>query len=66
MQAQIGGEWKTVASGTGIGVRKELSFEPVKARLFRLTVAVDKPAGTPDGEPVIARVSVVRRVKVIK
>ena len=51
--AQIGGEWKAVVNGTGIGVRKELNFEPVTARYFRLTVATDKPASQPDGEPVI-------------
>jgi hypothetical protein len=54
VQAQLGGEWKTVASGTGIGARKDLIFGPVKARVFRLAVTVDKPAGLPNGEPVIA------------
>ncbi len=54
IQAQVGDTWKTVASGTGIGVEKDLNFAPVKARLFRLTVTVKKPAGSPDGEPVIA------------
>lgn len=54
IQMQIGGEWKTVVTGTGIGAKKELTFEPVKARYFRLTVVTDKPAGTPDGEPVLA------------
>ncbi len=54
VQAQLGGEWKTVASGTGIGAQKDLSFPPVKARVFRVNVTVNKPAGTPDGEPIIA------------
>ena len=54
VQAQVGGEWKTVATGTGIGLQTDLTFAPVTARLFRLTVTVDKPAGEPDGEPVIA------------
>ena len=54
VQAQIGAEWKTVATGDGIGVRKDLSFAPVRARLFRLSVTADKPAGAPDGEPVLA------------
>lgn len=54
VQAQIGAEWKTIASGTGIGARKELSFDPVKGRMFRLTITVDKAAGAPDGEPVLA------------
>ena len=51
VQAQVGGEWKTVATGTGIGAHRALSFEPVKARVFRLTVAVDVPAGAPGGGP---------------
>lgn len=54
IQAQVGGEWKTVVSGTGIGLKKELVFPSVKARLFRVNVTADKPAGAPDGEPVIA------------
>ena len=53
VQAETGGAWKTVATGTGIGLQKQLYFDPVKARRFRLTVAVEKPAGTPDGEPVV-------------
>ena len=53
IQAQIGGQWKTVVTGTGIGTKKNLFFEPVKARYFRLSVTVDKPAGLPDAEPVI-------------
>jgi alpha-L-fucosidase len=54
VQSETGGQWKTVATGTSIGLQKMLHFEPVMARRFRLTVAVDKPAGTPDGEPVLA------------
>jgi alpha-L-fucosidase len=54
VQAQVGGAWKTIASGTVIGAHKELSIKPVKARYFRLTVATDKPDGQPDGEPVIS------------
>ena len=54
VQMQVGSEWKTIATGTGIGAHKELSFEPVKGRMFRLTVNVNKRAGEPDGEPVIA------------
>ena len=54
VQAQISGGWKTIASGTGIGPGKRLSFEPVKARHFRLTLSVDKTVGQPDGEPVLA------------
>ena len=41
-------------TGAGIGPKKDLPFEPVKARYFRLTVTVNNPGGTPDGEPVIA------------
>jgi alpha-L-fucosidase len=54
VQAQIGGEWKTIASGTDIGPNKPLTFPQVKARLFRLTVKTGTPAGQPDGEPIIA------------
>ncbi|MCX6929697.1 MAG: alpha-L-fucosidase, partial [Verrucomicrobia bacterium] len=39
VQAQIAGEWRTLAAGTTIGKRKCLSFEPAKARLFRLVIA---------------------------
>ena len=53
VEAQVDGAWKPVAGGHGIGLQKEVHFPPVTARLFRLTVTVDKPAGTPDGEPVI-------------
>ena len=58
VQAEIRGEWKTIASGQGIGLRKDLSIEPIKARAFRLTVTSNKPAGQPDGEPVIAEFQV--------
>jgi alpha-L-fucosidase len=54
VQSEIDGQWKPVATGTSIGAQKQVVFEPVKARRFRLTVTVDKPAGMPDGEPVIA------------
>ena len=57
-QAQIDGQWKTVVSGAGIGPKKELQFEPVKARHYRLNMTVDKPAGEPDAEPVIAEFQV--------
>jgi alpha-L-fucosidase len=45
VQAQIDGEWKTLASGTTIGNRKRLSFEPIKAQVFRLNIlqASDTP-----------------------
>jgi len=39
VQAQIAGEWRTLAAGTTIGKRKRLTFEPAKARLFRLVIA---------------------------
>lgn len=53
VQAEVAGEWKTVAEGAGIGPRKSVSFAPVTARRFRLTLAVSQPAGAPDGEPVL-------------
>jgi alpha-L-fucosidase len=39
VQAQMAGTWKTLASGTTIGRHKRLTFEPAKARLFRLVVS---------------------------
>ncbi len=54
VQAKLNGEWKTITTGTGIGARKNLHFEPIKARLFRLTLTVNQAAGTPNGEPVLA------------
>ena len=45
LQAQIDGAWKTLAAGTTIGDRKRLTFEPTKARHFRLVVqeAIEVP-----------------------
>ena len=45
VQAQVGGAWKTLASGTTIGSRKRVTFPPVTARLFRLNIleATDTP-----------------------
>jgi alpha-L-fucosidase len=45
LEAQINGQWKTIASGERIGSDSELSFKPVKARLFRLNLR--KTDGTP-------------------
>jgi len=38
LEAQVGGEWKKLASGTDIGDELRLDFTPVKARLFRLNI----------------------------
>ena len=38
VQAQVDGQWKTLVGGEHIGPRKHLSFEPVKAQLFRLNI----------------------------
>jgi len=38
VQAQVDGEWKMLATGTTIGNRKRISFEPAKARLFRVVI----------------------------
>ena len=54
VQAEVDGQWKTIASGEGIGALKELAVQPVKARLFRLAIATGTPPNQPDGEPVIA------------
>jgi alpha-L-fucosidase len=45
VRAQMDGEWKTIASGTTIGPAKEISFPPVTARAFRLSIleAVEVP-----------------------
>ena len=45
LEAQVGGEWKKIASGTTIGNDLRLNFEPVKARHFRLNLrrASDTP-----------------------
>jgi len=45
LQAQQEGEWKTIASGTTLGLTKEISFAPVTARLFRLNIlkAIEVP-----------------------
>jgi alpha-L-fucosidase len=45
VQAQVDGDWKTLASGTTIGNRKRLSFEPITARLFR--VVIDQASSVP-------------------
>jgi alpha-L-fucosidase len=38
VQAHVDGEWKTLATGTTIGNRKHITFEPTKAQLFRLVI----------------------------
>jgi len=45
VQAQVAGQWKTLVTGTTIGSKKQLTFPPVKARLFRLVIqeATDTP-----------------------
>lgn len=45
VQAQVDGEWKTLATGTTIGNRKRLSFEPIKAQVFR--VVIDQASDVP-------------------
>ncbi len=45
LEAQVGGEWKKIASGTAIGNDLRLDFEPVKARRFRLNLR--KASDTP-------------------
>ena len=46
IQAKIGGEWKTIATGTAIGAKKEIKFaQPVKAQIFRLNII--KAVGVP-------------------
>ena len=45
LQARIGDDWQAVTTGTTLGTYKELSFDPVNARVFRLTIteATDVP-----------------------
>lgn len=38
VEYQVGDSWKSVATGTTIGVRKAIDFPPVKARKVRLTI----------------------------
>ena len=38
IQYKNGSDWKTVYSGTTIGSKKEISFDPVKAQHFRLNI----------------------------
>jgi alpha-L-fucosidase len=45
VQAQIAGAWKTLATGTTIGHRKYLSFEPTTAQVFR--VMIDQASSVP-------------------
>lgn len=41
----LAGHWTTLITGTSIGSKKQLTFTPVKARLFRLVIqeATDTP-----------------------
>ena len=45
IKAKVGNEWKTVAAGTTIGDKKQITFDKVKARIFRLEIqeATDVP-----------------------
>lgn len=45
IQAQVGGQWQTLATGTTIGSKKQLTFAPIKARHYRLVIqqATDTP-----------------------
>ncbi len=45
LEAQVDGEWKKIAEGTTIGDGLNLSFQPVKAQLFRLNIL--KASDTP-------------------
>ena len=38
VKAKVAGQWKTIAAGTTIGVRKYIEFDKVKARIFRLEI----------------------------
>ena len=38
LQAKMGDQWKTLATGTTLGNKKRLTFDKVKARYFRLTI----------------------------
>jgi len=46
LQARIGGTWQPVTTGTTLGMFRNLSFEPVRAQVFRLSIAeaTDVPA----------------------
>ena len=45
VKAKVAGQWKTIAAGTTIGVRKYIELDRVKARIFRLEIqeAADVP-----------------------
>ncbi len=45
LQVKVGDAWQSVAAGTTIGMYKEISFDPVDARVVRLTIteATDVP-----------------------
>lgn len=45
LEAKVNGQWKPLAAGTAIGDRCNLTFDPVTARVFRLTL--DKTSDTP-------------------
>ena len=45
LQAKVEDTWRPVRTGTTLGIYKELSFDPVKAQVFRLTIA--EAAGAP-------------------
>ncbi len=38
LRYQTGNEWKTAHTGNAIGTDKEITFEPVKAQIFRLNI----------------------------
>jgi alpha-L-fucosidase len=44
LQYQVGNEWKTIYTGTTIGADKKITFKPVKAQVFRLSI-VESAAG---------------------
>lgn len=54
VEAEFGGQWKTIVTGKGIGALKELTVTPVKARKFRVHISTGIPVNQPDGEPVVA------------
>ena len=45
VQYKAGDEWKDAAAGTTIGIKRQLEFTPVTARVFRLNItdATDVP-----------------------
>jgi len=45
LEARVGGEWRQLARGATIGSQRLLTFPPVTARVFRLTL--DKTSDTP-------------------